>query len=107
MSCYTCPQGVTYHENPDLVLQEPNCRVENEYDIPLKEGFPLSTGCERETIIGSIPEIVRYPGYTMVFGRGAVGGVPSNGGIGDLALFFKDRRGCYYSKNNQLPSTCA
>lgn len=107
MSCTTCPQGVVYTPVASESLVEPYCRVETPYNIPLKEGFPLSTPCERATIVGSIPEIVRYPAYTMVFGEGAVAGVPSNGGIGTPVAFFKDRRGCYADKNNQQASTCA
>lgn len=107
MACTGCPGGVTYTTVNTDALQEPNCRVETDYEIPLKEGFPLSSACERATLVGSIPEIVRHPAFTYVFGVGAIAGVASNGGISNPVSFFQDRRGCYHDKNNQQPSTCA
>lgn len=78
-----------------------------QYWIPLKSGFPMSTACERATIIGSIPEIIRYPGYTTVNGSPVVV-LQSNGGIANKALFFKRQSGCYGSDSGQIGGTnCA
>lgn len=74
--------------------------------IPIKVGEALSSACERNVIIGAIPSIVRYPGFTLVAG-GVAARKPSSGGIQNMASFFKHREGCYHDKNAQLPSTCA
>lgn len=79
----------------------------NQYWIPLKVGFPLSSACERATVIGSIPEIIRYPGYTAVNGSPVVV-LQSNGGISNKASFFKKRSGCYGNESGQVGGTnCA
>lgn len=70
--------------------------------IPLKVGQPMSTPCERATVVGAIPSVVRFAGFTLVRG-----GVPdskiSNAGISNIGTFFKNREGCFYDKNAQLP----
>lgn len=70
-------------------------------NIPIKQGFPLSTPCERATIMGAIPEVIRYPAFTLVRGATIVS-KESNGGILNPTSFWKPRAGCYYDKNAQL-----
>lgn len=70
------------------------------YGIPVKLGAPMSTACQRASIIGSIPTILRYAGFTLING-GLLATKPSNGGIGNLNSFFKNRPGCY-GENAQL-----
>lgn len=78
-----------------------------QYWIPLKVGQPLSTACERATIIGIIPEVIRYPGYTAVNGS-PVAVQMSNGGIANKASFFRRRSGCYGNESGQVGgSNCA
>lgn len=69
--------------------------------IPVKIGEPLSTACERASVIGAIPEVLRYPGFTLVGGATAATKI-SNGGIGNLGSFFKTRSGCYYDMDSRL-----
>lgn len=69
--------------------------------IPVKEGFPLSTACERATIIGSIPEVIRFPNFTLVRGGTVVNRI-SSAGITNMASFFKTRTGCFYDKDGQV-----
>jgi hypothetical protein len=77
-----------------------------ENQIPNKIGEPLSNACDRSHTIGSIPEVIRHPAFTLVDG-GAVAGRPSNGGIQNMASFFKPRHGCYYDKDAKFSgSTC-
>lgn len=74
--------------------------------IPVKVGEPLSTACERVTAIGSIPEVIRYAGFTLVAGA-PVGGIVSNGGIANPKSFFASRTGCYQDMDARVASTCA
>lgn len=75
------------------------------YGIPLKDGFPMSTACERAGITGSIPEVFQYPGFTLV-ARAAVTNRISSAGIANLASFFTPREGCYYRQSARLPGCC-
>jgi len=76
------------------------------YGIPVKIGEPLSTACERATVVGSIPQVLIYGGGTFVNGA-LVNGVVSDGGIENVAEFFKARTGCYYSMTARpFGSTC-
>jgi hypothetical protein len=76
------------------------------YGIPVKIGEPLSTACERATMVGSIPQVTIYGGATFVNGA-LVSGVVSDGGIENLSEFFKARNGCYYSMTARpFGSTC-
>lgn len=76
--------------------------------VPVKIGQPLSTACERLTVIGSIPYTIRYPGWILVNNASAVN-VVSDGGIENTASFFKNLSGCYQSEFAQPSggSTCA
>lgn len=77
---FTCPQEpVSGHE---------------ERNIPVKQGAPLSTACERSSTRGSIPSVVRLPQVTLVAG-GVSETMTSNGGIRNMKSFFKNRDGCY------------
>ena len=71
------------------------------YNIPVKEGFPLTTACERATMIGSIPETIKFPGFTLVRG-GVVTNRIASAGIANMASFFKSRKGCYYDNNGRV-----
>lgn len=73
--------------------------------IPLKVGEPLSSLNERATIMGAIPEVIRHPAFTLVAG-GTVVNKMSNGGIQNMASFFKTRDGTYFNKNAQLSANC-
>lgn len=74
--------------------------------IPVKVGSPLSSACERATLIGSIPEIVRFVNFTMVSGAPAINAIPM-GGICNIPSFFKSRNGCFYNSNSRLSgATC-
>lgn len=65
-----------------------------EHNIPVKQGAPLSTACDRAGTKGSIPEVLRLPQVTLV--AGAVSKTePTNGGIRNMKAFFKTRKGCY------------
>jgi len=66
----------------------------DEYNIPRREGEPLSTACERANIIGDIPEVISYPGFRLVNGE-LPATKPMNGGIADVKAFFTVSRGCY------------
>ena len=70
-------------------------------NIPIKVGEPLSNACERATIIGSIPQVLRYAGFTLVNGATVVNLV-SNSGIENMGMFFKTRRGCFQDMNGRL-----
>ena len=74
--------------------------------IPIKVGQPLSTACERGYVMGAIPEVIRHPAFTLTNGA-VTPSRPSSGGVQNPKSFFKTRKGCYYDKNVQLPSTCA
>lgn len=74
--------------------------------IPVKQGAPLSTLAQRFSGIGSIPQVLNYANFTLVNGA-AVGGIPSNGGIGNPATFFRTRSGSLYNKaQTQLAELC-
>lgn len=76
--------------------------------VPVKCGQPLSSACERLTVIGAIPHTIRYPGWVLVSGAPSVN-VVSDGGIENPASFFKNLTGCYQSEHAQPSggSTCA
>ena len=74
--------------------------------IPRKIGQPLSTACQRVSTIGSIPEVLIYPGVSLVDG-GLITLSTPNGGISNMSSFFKSRVGCYAAKDARLSaSTC-
>lgn len=75
------------------------------YNIPIKEGFPLSTACERTTVIGQIPEIFSYPGFTLKNGATMVNRI-SPGGIVNMTQFFASKSGCFQDRNARI-SGCA
>jgi len=77
------------------------------YGIPIKIGEPLSDACSRDQVMGSIPEVLKYAGFTLVGGAPASSKI-SNGGISNIASFFKVREGCYYNRDSILSgSTCS
>jgi hypothetical protein len=93
MPCTTCGQG---YGSGNTVS-----------GIPIKDGHALSSANERAVIMGSIPQVVRHPAWTLVGGK-AVAGITSNGGISNPSNFFKNRIGVYFDKNGQSGgSTCA
>lgn len=106
MSCagLACPSGPTTSAAASTI-NVPNNSGNPVYNIPVKVGQPLSNSCERLGTVGSIPTVLNYANFTLVNGV-AVGGIPSNGGICNMASFFKSRRGCYHNKNAQGPSNC-
>lgn len=106
MSCETpCPLGPT-HSDPLDIINTPNTAGNTNAPIPLKIGEPLSTSCERATIVGSIPEVIRFPGFTTVNGAIAYPSRVSSGGICNLTSFFRNHNGCYENENNRLASSC-
>lgn len=86
-------------------VANPNNSGNDVYWIPLKPGFPLSNACDRSHVIGSIPQIVRFPNFTLISG-GVAENRTSNGGIGNLSSFFTRRDDCF-SDVSQYPSNCA
>lgn len=100
----TCPSGPTQSAAKN-VINIPGNSLNPESFIPIKEGEPLSTGCERFGEVGSIPEVIRYPSYTLVNGVVATS-VVSSGGIVNPAAFFLNKSGCYTNDNAQLASNC-
>lgn len=72
------------------------------YNIPIKEGFPLSTACERSTVVGQIPQILSYPGFTLKNGATMVNRI-SPGGIINIASFFASKSGCFQDRNARIP----
>ena len=105
MACISCPEGVVEVAVNTNALLEPHSQVQTTVGIPIKIGEPLSSACERATIVGSIPEVVRYPAFTMVNGA-VVEGVTSNGGIRNTRSFFSAKSGCYEDRNARLASNC-
>lgn len=106
MACANCPEGSQTLPLEGTTVREHTVRVPTPYNIPIKWGEPLSSACERAGVIGSIPEVTRYPGFTTING-GVFFNVPSSGGIGNLGLFFRNRgNGCYQNANARLASTC-
>ena len=83
----------------------PNPSGNEVYGISLKQGFPLSTACDRARAVGSIPAVIRYPNFTMI-GNGVFESRPSNAGIDNMASFFAQHDGCY-GENANYPSNCA
>lgn len=77
------------------------------FGIPVKIGAPMSTLSQRFTDVGSIPEVLNYPGWTLVNGA-AVGGIASMGGISNPGNFFRTRSGgsLYDSYHANLAELC-
>lgn len=91
-------------ECPDVYNPSGN-DIQDAVHIPNKMGEPFSSLNERATIIGALPQVLRYPGFTLVNG-GTIVNKMSNGGIQNLSAFFKSRTGAYYDKNAQLSAPC-
>lgn len=74
--------------------------------IPVKIGAPMSTLSQRFVTVGSIPVVLNYANFTLV--NGALAATrPSNGGIANLASFFRTRSGSLYNNDNaQLAELC-
>lgn len=75
-------------------------------NIPVKVGEPLSSACERAHVVGSIPEVVYHPAFTVVNG-----GIPatkiSSAGIQNRELFFSTKSGCYTDRDSRFSgSSC-
>jgi len=100
-----CPGGPGSSPAPD-VTDNKNNSGNPVSGIPLKIGAPLSSACDRAKTVGSIPEVINFPGYTTVNG-GVVAGTISNGGICNMSAFFTNHDGCYQDANARLASTCA
>jgi hypothetical protein len=105
MSCNNCPEGVVKVPVDTDAWQEPHSQVQTDVGIPIKVGEPLSSACERATIVGSIPEVIRYPWFTKI-GGGVFASTISNGGIQNTKEFFSSKKGCYEDRNARLASTC-
>lgn len=105
MSCNSCPEGVVRVPVDTDALREPHAQVQTEVNIPIKVGEPLSSACERATIVGAIPEVIRYPQFTLIAG-GVYPRVTSNGGIRNTRSFFASKNGCYEDRNARLASNC-
>lgn len=91
MACTTCNQGYG-SGNPVS-------------GIPVKVGAPMSTANQRAVVVGSIPQVLNMPWFTLV-GCSIAVNKQSNGGIDNPASFFKYRTG-YASPNVIAGSTCA
>lgn len=107
MACANHPQGVVTNTLDYTSIEEPHVRVDHGGPVPLKIGEPMSTACQRATVIGAIPEVIRFPNFTTSNGA-VVSGVPSNGGMDEARLmaFFTTKSGCYQDENARLASTC-
>ena len=108
MACDNCPSGV---QSGDTTLQEydiPNNSGNDVTNIPIKQGAPMSTSCQRANTIGSIPEVIRHPAFTTIDGGVAAVKV-SNGGIslGAMGSFFNRRNKECFDDIPLQGSTCA
>jgi hypothetical protein len=79
-------------------------------NIPVKIGEALSTSNQRASIIGAIPEVIRYAGFTLVGGAPSVTKA-SNGGFADGAALARFLNNGTYNQGvfNNIPlmgSTC-
>lgn len=75
-------------------------------NIPVKMGFPLSSGCARDTVAGAIPYVFNYHGFHLVNGVAPVTRV-TPAGITNMSAFFKNTGGCYQSHFGRLGgATC-
>lgn len=94
-----CPSGVVKSTAVLNNYADPETNGNEVYNIPVKVGAPLSTACERANMIGSIPEVIRHPAFTVV--NGAIPATKvSSGGIsaGAMATIFNRRgsvNGCF------------
>lgn len=92
---------------PDVLNNSGNS-INAENHIPIRSGAPMSTLNQRNSIMGSIPQVVRYAGFSLV-DCGVVVNKPSNGGIQNPSLFFKNQNcggSIYANQNTQLPVNC-
>lgn len=92
---------------PDVLNRSGNS-VNAENHIPVKVGAPLSTLNQRATLMGSIPQVVNFAGFTLV-DCGVVTNLVSNGGIKNPGLFFKNPAcgaSTYLNSNSQLAVNC-
>lgn len=106
MACNTCPEGPVTSVVPFTVISEPHSQVATPgAPIPIKIGEPLSSACERATVVGSIPVVIRHPAFTLINGGVALNLV-SNAGIRNLSSFFANPQGCYADRDARLASTC-
>lgn len=75
-------------------------------NIPVKMGFPLSSGCARDNTAGAIPYVFNYHGFFLVNGSAPVNRVMT-AGITNMGAFFKNVNGCYQSRYGRLKgATC-
>jgi hypothetical protein len=94
-----CPSGVVVSTAVFKNYADPDTNGNEVFNIPVKEGAPLSTACQRANMIGSIPEVISYAGFTLIDG-GVKANKVSNGGIAkaQMATFFNRRgsnQGCF------------
>lgn len=110
MSCIEAPCGVTTEDASFTNYVIPSQNGNEVYNIPVKEGFPLSAACERVNHLGSIPEVIRFPSFTLIGGAVKASKVSSGGFASDSALSnMLNKRigtGCY-AELGLLGSTCA
>lgn len=92
---------------PDVLNRSGNS-INAENHIPVKVGAPLSTLNDRANIMGSIPRVVNFAGFTLV-NCGVVTNQVSNGGIKNAKLFFQNPScsgSTYANDNSQLAVNC-
>lgn len=105
MACANCPSGTEVLDSTYTVLSEPYSKLSHGDQIPVKVGQPLSSACQRATVIGAIPQVIRYPSFTTANGAVLASAV-SNAGISNLNAFFTNKSGCYEDANARLASNC-
>lgn len=76
------------------------------YGLHYKMGHPFSSAAERNVINGGIPQVIRFPGFTLVAG-GVITNKMSNAGIRNQSSFFKTRTGVYFDNKARLAGCCA
>lgn len=111
MACDNAPCGVVVEDAALKKYIEPSTSGSDVSNIPVKVGEPLSSSCQRATTIGSIPEVIRHPAFTVING-GVSASKHSNGGVpvGGLAKFLLSPQSKASDCFSDLPSygsTCA
>jgi len=111
MSCIEAPCGVTVEAASFNSYVIPSQNGNDVYNIPVKEGAPLSAANERAgNILGSIPSVVRFPSFTLIGGavkasKASNGGFASEAGLTNM-LNKRIGEGAY-DNLGYFGSTCA